>query len=305
MLCGIFINSGFNIWVLIELNFLIFLGYLHLFLFSRKEILLYFLIQAWRRIILFIFYLFLINNLFQNLRVIFVTISLILKLGRAPLHFWYILIIQKISWQRIWLLSIWQKILPLFFLRLFKLTFLIYIGIFNCILSRFFRFKQKKIKKLLGFSSIFTLGWVMTIISEINLLWLFFLLGYGLNLFFLICRLKINNQVKLKALISELDFNRFLLLGFTLIAVRGIPPFLRFFLKVIVLKELILIYFFSRVILVITRILLIYAYLSILFYNLRFSIGKQIFSTIFSNFYYVRLVGINLLGNLFLWELVY
>ena len=270
-----------------------------------KEILLYFIVQAWRRIRLFIFYLFLINRKFLIIRTIFIIATVILKLGRAPLHFWYILIIQKLSWERIWVLSIWQKILPLFFLRLYSTPHLIYLGLLNCILRRLLRFKQKKVKKLLGFSSIFTLGWILTILSSSSILWFIFLMGYGINLIFLTYILNTKDRFKIKILISELDFNSFIILGLTLIAIRGIPPFIGFFLKLLILKVLVIDFFLIGLIMALSSLLLIYAYLNLVFFSLRFSRRKLLLNFRFFNFHSVSLLVLNSLARLLIWELIY
>lgn len=251
------------------------------------------------------FFLFLINRKFLIIRTLIIIVTIILKLGSAPLHFWYILIIQKLSWQRIWVLSIWQKILPLLFLRLYDLPYLIYLGLLNCILRRLLRFKQKKVKKLLGFSSIFTLGWVLTILSSSGILWFTFLIGYGINLIFLTYILNIKDGFKVKILISELDINRFIILGLTLIAIRGVPPFLGFFLKLLVLKVLITNFFLIRLIITISSLLLIYAYLNLIFHNLRFSRRKQLLNSRFFNLHTVNLIIVNSLSRLLIWELIY
>lgn len=251
------------------------------------------------------FFLFLINRKFLIIRTLIIIVTIILKLGSAPLHFWYILIIQKLSWQRIWVLSIWQKILPLLFLRLYGLPYLIYLGLLNCILRRLLRFKQKKVKKLLGFSSIFTLGWVLTVLSSSGILWFTFLIGYGINLIFLTYILNIKDGFKVKILISELDINRFIILGLTLIAIRGVPPFLGFFLKLLVLKVLITNFFLIRLIITISSLLLIYAYLNLIFHNLRFSRRKQLLNSRFFNLHTVNLIIVNSLSRLLIWELIY
>jgi len=125
---------------------------------NRNGNLYYFLIQRFGsafillRILVFIMW---ENKIFK---LIFL-IALILKLGRAPFQFWYLKLIQKINWRNIWLLSIWQKLIPLILLKFSSRKFILFFGIFSVVARRTRSIKQKKIKKILGLSSLFSLGW--------------------------------------------------------------------------------------------------------------------------------------------------
>ena len=61
----------------------------------------------------------------------------------------YLKLIQKISWKNIWLLSVWQKFIPLILLKFSSSVILILFGTINILVRRLSSVKQKKIKKIL------------------------------------------------------------------------------------------------------------------------------------------------------------
>lgn len=230
---------------------------------------------------------------------------LVLKLGGFPFHFWYIKLIHKLSWEKIWVLSIWQKFLPLFFLIIWRSNIILYLGAINRIMARLRRFKQKKIKKLLGYSSIFTLGWIFTIRRENNLVRFIFLMGYGLNLLFLIRAINIKRNLKSNFLLSDLRLGQLIIFRITLISIRGIPPFLRFFLKLMILKILIFQHFLIALILVVSSIFIIYIYLRIVYINLSLTLGEPMWISKIFKFSSRFLIGLNIFLRFILVNLVY
>ena len=184
-----FLRRRLRIWLMLELNFICFVRLLRqeFRVANRNGNLYYFLIQRLGRVfILLRILIFLIWNI-KLFSLIFFS-AILLKLGSAPFQFWYLKLIQKISWKNIWLLSVWQKFIPLILLKFSSSVILILFGVINVLTRRLSSVKQKKIKKILGLSSLFSLGWVISVIvlSEI---WLWFILGYGLVLINLILSL--------------------------------------------------------------------------------------------------------------------
>jgi hypothetical protein len=88
------------LWILLELNFLAFIAILNksmLFKISNKT-LNYFLVQAvGRGLILIVIFIFLIQATSAFLASLYF-LALLLKLGGAPFHSWYLRLVQKLSW---------------------------------------------------------------------------------------------------------------------------------------------------------------------------------------------------------------
>ena len=116
---------------------------------------------------------------------------------------------------------------------------LIIAGGLSVSLRRIASISQKNVKKILGLSSIFSLGWVLVSFDFDVLIWTQFMSGYGVSLLVLLRGLSLVNHE------ASLDFNKFvggvnLIVFFSgFLIIRGIPPFIGFFLKMLILFKLI------------------------------------------------------------------
>jgi len=294
-----FLRRRLRIWLMLELNFICFVRLLRqeFRVANRNGNLYYFLIQRLGRVfILLRILIFLIWNI-KLFSLIFFS-AILLKLGSAPFQFWYLKLIQKISWKNIWLLSVWQKFIPLILLKFSSSVILILFGVINVLTRRLSSVKQKKIKKILGLSSLFSLGWVISVIA-LSEIWLWFILGYGLVLINLILSLISTQLLSVENLESSLRNPINLLVFFlNLLIVRGIPPFIVFYLKILILSLLIEFSFFIVLIYLVISVFIIYIYLIIRFSLLTFLKARET-SSKFTNINKVSIFNILLQGLIF------
>ena len=294
-----FLRRRLRIWLMLELNFICFVRLLRqeFRVANRNGNLYYFLIQRLGRVfILLRILIFLIWNI-KLFSLIFFS-AILLKLGSAPFQFWYLKLIQKISWKNIWLLSVWQKFIPLILLKFSSSVILILFGVINVLIRRLSSVKQKKIKKILGLSSLFSLGWVISVIA-LSEIWLWFILGYGLVLINLILSLISTQLLSVENLESSLRNPINLLVFFlNLLIVRGIPPFIVFYLKILILSLLIEFSFFIVLIYLVISVFIIYIYLIIRFSLLTFLKARET-SSKFTNINKVSIFNILLQGLIF------
>jgi len=255
----------------------------------------YFLIQSLGSVLIFIRALnFLIfsNNLFEFFFVIF----LVVKLGGAPFQFWYLKLIQKLRWTSIWLISVWQKLIPLIVMKLLASYYLLEFGSLRVIIGRINNLNQKSIKKILGLSSVFSLGWILLSIIQ-RKVWIIFILGYGFILYILLRYLKMLNFNNIENLEnSNFSILFYILFFLGLLIIRGIPPFIIFYIKILILIDLIKLRFLLVFILLIFRIFIIYIYLIIAFSLITFLKNKSFFKSLyFFNTYLLNYIIYNLL----------
>ena len=261
-----FFCNSLRIWLILELNFMRFVSILRQELSApnRNGNLYYFLIQRLGRALMLLRILVFLVWEINLFKFIFLT-AIMLKLGSAPFQFWYLKLIQKINWVNIWFLSIWQKLIPLILAKFCSSSFLLIFSILRILIRRMSAVKQKKIKKILGLSSLFSLGWVLAVVS-ISKVWLWFIVGYGVALFNLIYGIKKNHLQNTETLENCLRNPKNLLIFFLrLLIVRGIPPFIVFYLKILILSILIKVRFLLVGVFLILRIFMIYIYLIIIF----------------------------------------
>lgn len=167
-------------------------------------------------------------------------IATILKIGRAPIHYWIPIIIDRLNWIKIFLLLTWQKINPLIILYYILNIKIFNIFIFISIIIRTLsRLNYYSLKKIISFSSINQLRWIILSINfnkliNIYILFYFYLIWIIIKLFKFI---NLNNINQIYNLILK---NKFLLifLFFNIISLAGLPPFLGFFPKIIIIIKI-------------------------------------------------------------------
>nr|AZL93589.1 NADH dehydrogenase subunit 2 [Helicoverpa armigera armigera]AZL93641.1 NADH dehydrogenase subunit 2 [Helicoverpa armigera conferta]UTT74694.1 NADH dehydrogenase subunit 2 [Helicoverpa armigera]AZL93602.1 NADH dehydrogenase subunit 2 [Helicoverpa armigera armigera]AZL93615.1 NADH dehydrogenase subunit 2 [Helicoverpa armigera armigera] len=240
-------NTWFGCWIGLEINLLSFIPLISNSnnLLASEASLKYFLTQTIASInFLFTILMMLIlmkNFEMNNFILIMMNSSMLMKMGSTPFHFWFPNIIEGLSWFNSFILMTWQKITPMIILSYcFNKNFIIIIIIFNIIIGAIGGLNQTSLRKLMAFSSINNLGWMMSAIMISQTLWMFYFFLYSfmitimcflfhmLNMYF-INQLFINNMnflIKINLLIN------FLSLG-------GLPPFIGFFPKWIIINFLI------------------------------------------------------------------
>lgn len=237
----------------------------------------YFFVQSLASIILLIGLVIIINlswNLINVSRIL--SLRLVWKLGIPPFHLWIFNIIIDLDWGLFFIIASWQKILPFYFLSQVVLEIVDYIIIFSIYISIRGSLFQASIKKILILSSIFTRAWVIASIISIKIWWMYIFLLYRIILFFCSIIFYYNKIIFLErnnfyTISIQGKFNIF----FLLLSMAGIPPFLGFFIKLLILFTLIYnIKLYIAFFLIMSSIIIIYIYLRIF---LTFMITQRIF----------------------------
>ena len=192
--------------------------------------------------------------------------SMVVKLGAIPGHMWYVSIIQDLSWVNIFTLSTLQKILPLLGLIVVTPQYVI-VALFSLsATASIFATMSSSLKRLIGYSSILNVSWLIAASWSWRSLSLFF------SLYFIrIGALSIYLATEGKGLIfdvkSILSYREALAIGGILLSLAGAPPFLGFWGKLVILKLMLLsgppIFFFAFFI-VITTAWIVYIYVSLI-----------------------------------------
>ncbi len=253
-------------WVSLELNIITFLTLLFFSKTNRDCLLYYFLVQRIASRI-FLGTIFLIHYINNRAYLALITLRIIIKLGAAPLHTWFIYLINNLNWNNLFLLAIVQKIIPFYILaqNQFWIKGIVWWSILIGIGGAYF---QEIFKTLLAYSSVFNTGWILIALPDMFLV-LFYIIIYGLGL--LIITISLNKSISNRiTYVKTSHFNHFninqkIILTFGLLNIGGFPPFIGFLRKIILLINSIISY---REIFLLTfsSILLIYFYAK-LFYN--------------------------------------
>nr|ARO47906.1 NADH dehydrogenase subunit 2 [Osmylidae sp. EMHAU-20151229-16] len=247
-------NSWLGAWMGLEINLLSFIPLMSdsKNLLSNESMLKYFLVQALASsILLFIVILLsLMNsmNIFLKLNEYFILImnsSLMLKMGAAPFHFWFPGVMEGLSWMNNFILMTWQKIAPLILLTYyFDMKFLFMIILISILVGSIGGLNQTSLRKLMAYSSINHIGWMLSTLLISNYFLMIYFLLYTFLSFSIVFMFKFFNVFYINQCFNLL--NNFSILKFSFfcnfLSLGGLPPFLGFLPKWLIIQNLALKY---------------------------------------------------------------
>nr|QOV08577.1 NADH dehydrogenase subunit 2 [Lygodactylus bradfieldi] len=97
-----------------------------------------------------------------------IMVASMLKLGLAPIHFWYPDVLQGSTMLTALTISTWQKIAPLAILYMISQstsTTMLMVGLTSALIGGWMGLNQTQLRKLLAFSSIAHMGWLMVALT--------------------------------------------------------------------------------------------------------------------------------------------
>lgn len=167
--------------------------------------------------------------------------SLLLKRGSAPFHFWFPNVIEGLSWLNSLILITWQKIAPLILISyiIFKPLIISRI-ILSSLIGALGGLNQTSLRKLIAYSSINHLGWILAAMYNSNILWVIYFIFYTFLTFAIIYIFNIFKISHINQLFSIFFHSKVIkfFLFLNLLSLGGLPPFLGFFPKWIIIQSL-------------------------------------------------------------------
>nr|YP_010026400.1 NADH dehydrogenase subunit 2 [Cacopsylla citrisuga]QOQ84946.1 NADH dehydrogenase subunit 2 [Cacopsylla citrisuga] len=164
--------------------------------------------------------------------------ALMLKSGIAPLHLWTPDISMKLSSPNLFLFITLQKIIPMLMLFSSWTHWMKWIIPLNIIIGSLGGISQSSINKMIIFSSINNSGWMMLSLTEsLFVFYIFFLFYFMMN--FLLMNFIMENKIKWIAQIKPQNFFKKLSFVSLMMSLSGLPPFMGFIPKWIVLKKIV------------------------------------------------------------------
>nr|WNH18553.1 NADH dehydrogenase subunit 2 [Rhinesomus triqueter] len=184
-----------------------------------------------------------IQQMTHPLPITMITIALALKIGLAPLHSWLPEVLQGLNLTTGLILSTWQKLAP--FALLLQLqptnsTILIILGLTSTLIGGWGGLNQTQLRKILAYSSIAHLGWMILIIQFSPSLTLITLLTYLIMTFSTFLVFKLNQATNINTLATSWAKTPALtsLTPLVLLSLGGLPPLTGFMPKWLILQEL-------------------------------------------------------------------
>nr|YP_010895288.1 NADH dehydrogenase subunit 2 [Toxomerus saphiridiceps]WJW73879.1 NADH dehydrogenase subunit 2 [Toxomerus saphiridiceps] len=239
-------NSWLSAWMGLEINLLSFIPLMsNNNIMSNEASLKYFLTQALASsILLFSSILFLYENNFMNyfsmnnnknnFISMMILSTLLMKSGTAPFHFWFPNVMEGLNWINSLILMTWQKIGPLMLISyLIIKTMLFWCIMLSVVIGSLGGLNQTSLRKLMTFSSINHLGWMLMSMYSNESLWITYFLFYSFLSFNLIFLFNMFKLYHINQLFSMFTFNKYLKfsLFLNLLSLGGLPPFIGFIPK--------------------------------------------------------------------------
>nr|WNH22662.1 NADH dehydrogenase subunit 2 [Rypticus bistrispinus] len=171
------------------------------------------------------------------------TLALALKVGLAPLHLWLPEVLQGLDLTTGLILATWQKLAP--FALLLQVqpnnsTILIILGLTSTLVGGWGGLNQTQLRKILAYSSIAHLGWMVLILQFSPALTLLTLVTYIIMTFSTFLVFKLNKATNINMLATSWAKAPALttLTPLILLSLGGLPPLTGFMPKWLILQEL-------------------------------------------------------------------
>nr|YP_010946882.1 NADH dehydrogenase subunit 2 [Sorineuchora formosana]WGO57639.1 NADH dehydrogenase subunit 2 [Sorineuchora formosana] len=299
-------NSWMSAWMGLEINMLSFIPIMsnNDNIYTTEASMKYFLIQALASSIL-LFSIMTMNitktpQMFSTnlISEIIIMTPILLKMGAAPFHWWFPSVMEGLSWTNCLILMTLQKIAPMILMmNLNKMsTWLITFILLTIMVGSIGGINQISMRKLITYSSINHMGWLLSTILINEKAWIMYFIIYSILTIGLVNMIK-SNKISFINQTFTMNNNSTskLLMFIILLSLGGLPPFLGFLPKWIIIQFMI-----HNELIIMNAFMIIFSLITI-YYYLRISYSAFMINNIEPNWYkihYNKSVKINSYMNI-------
>nr|AQP29873.1 NADH dehydrogenase subunit 2 [Nasutitermes sp. B TB-2017] len=251
MLVSVSSNSWLGAWMGLEINLMSFIPLMSNVknMYNTEASLKYFIVQvmASATLLFMVVMKTLTEDLFtfesSTYTPMIICTPLLLKSGAAPLHWWFPGVMEGLSWENCALLMTVQKAAPLMLMSyLIEINaFTLSIILLSTIVGSIGGLNQTSMRKILTYSSINHTGWMLIALTTSESLWIAYFMIYSTLALTVVSAIKLSgtsfiNQTMLTN--KETTLMKFMMFT-SLLSLGGLPPFLGFLPKWIVIQAMI------------------------------------------------------------------
>nr|ABC72174.1 NADH dehydrogenase subunit 2 [Lythrurus snelsoni]ABC72175.1 NADH dehydrogenase subunit 2 [Lythrurus snelsoni]ABC72176.1 NADH dehydrogenase subunit 2 [Lythrurus snelsoni] len=184
------------------------------------------------------------TNMSDPIATAMILAALALKIGLAPMHFWMPEVLQGLDLLTGLILSTWQKLAPLALIiqtaQAFDPLLLTALGLTSTLVGGWGGLNQTQLRKILAYSSIAHMGWMIVVLQYAPQLTLLALLMYILMTSAAFLTLKLSYATKVGTLATTWSKSPLLTAtaALVLLSLGGLPPLTGFMPKWLILQEL-------------------------------------------------------------------
>nr|QHQ98496.1 NADH dehydrogenase subunit 2 [Microdiplogynium sp. XFX] len=224
-------NNPFFLWLILEINMMSFIPLMLKHPLSMSSMIKYFIIQslASSLYILFMLYTLLDMNYWFNNDMIMM--SMLMKLGASPFHMWLPQVSEGILWMPNFLLLTLQKFIPLYIMSTLTTHFLMIIIILSAMTGTLGMINQKSLRKILAFSSISHMAWMIYMFQYTSYSWMIYFSLYTIISLSIIININKFNIFSFMQMKTIKDKTTLFSLTMAILSLAGLPPLLGFLMK--------------------------------------------------------------------------
>nr|AOY40085.1 NADH dehydrogenase subunit 2 [Scolytinae sp. BMNH 1043104] len=197
--------------------------------------------------------------------------TIMMKMGAAPLHFWLPEVASGISWNSNMILLTWQKVAPMIILSYIVLMpkMMILFIVMSSVIGSILGLNQTCLRKILAYSSINHMSWMLaSILCSMNT-WLMYFSIYSMMNLVIIINLKSWKIMFISQLNNIKNNSDKMLFMMNFFSLGGLPPFVGFLPKWITIQQL-----SNNSLFMLTLVMILFTLVTLFFY-LRISFSSM------------------------------
>nr|AJA04711.1 NADH dehydrogenase subunit 2 [Phrynocephalus persicus] len=194
-------------------------------------------------------------------------LSLMMKMGAAPFHFWLPEVLQGTTLQTALLITTWQKLAPITLMYMISNDIepyiLVSVGVFSMIIGGLGGINQTQLRKTMAYSSINNLGWTIMIMAFSPNMAIMNISTYIIMTtptFFMMMNTSMKTLQNMSTTWTTSTTTTFSL-ALLMLSTSGLPPFTGFMPKMLILNELI-----TQKLIMLATLAMMTSLISLLFY---------------------------------------
>nr|YP_010583052.1 NADH dehydrogenase subunit 2 [Eurhadina exclamationis]UGN61498.1 NADH dehydrogenase subunit 2 [Eurhadina exclamationis] len=241
MLMGILMSISSNNWIMmwcgLEISLISIIPLMVSKLVASSESTMkYFIMQSVSSTMLMLSMLVMVMSGDYNYNYLMMT-ALLIKMGVAPFHNWVLTVVEGLDLIMIYMILTINKIAPITLMS-YTTKSLMLIILLTVITGSLLGLNQNSVKKMIGYSSIFNMGFVMSVLKY-NWMWIMYMFMYSMLLMMLLMLLHKNKILLMNQMtFIELLTNK-LSMWMVLLSMGGLPPLIGFSIKYMVMLYMI------------------------------------------------------------------
>nr|AXS65691.1 NADH dehydrogenase subunit 2 [Coleoptera sp. 3 KM-2017] len=236
-------NNWISMWMGLELNML---SFIPLILNKKNKMnseaaLIYFLTQSVSSMILMFSIIEMYGGKEMQLFIDLGSTSLLIKMGAAPFHMWFPEMMSKMKWDSCMLLMTWQKVAPLIMINnlIYSPMIMFFTVTASVIMGGLGGLNQTSLRKIMSYSSINHLGWILALnLTQNN--WINYLIMYSVMTITICSMFHMYNMYFINQINGmNISYMEKISYSVSMLSLGGLPPFIGFLPKWMVLQSLI------------------------------------------------------------------